>query len=149
MTETVKVYGASDDLIEVEGPPAVSDEFSGGDKQKFVGFSDGTVLSIVYADDGCWRLSRVAEGTADYAHTPAVGQDDDEYSDVVTLTGGPFTRVKVAASLKAASIGQHAKDPRYTTLMAFAAWVNDNYDEVEAPAFTDLVDEYIGQDATA
>ena len=141
--ETVKIYGASDDLIEVEGPTAVSDEFSGGDKPRFVGFSEGTVLRVVYAEDGCWRISRVAEGTAQYTHTPAVGMDDEQYSDEVTLTGGPFTRVKVAGTLKSASIAQHAKDPRYATLMEFAAWVNDNYDEVEAPAFSDLVDDFL------
>jgi hypothetical protein len=146
--ETVRVYGASDDLIEVEGPAPVSDEFSGGEKPKFVGFSDGTVLRVVYADDGCWRVTREVEGAAQYAHTPAVGADDDNYSDVATLIGGPFTRVKVAGTVKAANIGQHANDPRYATLMAFAAWINDNYDEVEAPAFTDLVDDYIAQSAT-
>ena len=85
----VKVYGSSDDLIEVEGD--VSEEFnhySGDDAEpRFLAFSDGTVLRIAYEKDGCWRSSPVAKGSAVYAHEPAIDSEGDNYSDVATLDG--------------------------------------------------------------
>lgn len=64
--QKVKVCGASDDLIEVEG--ALNEEFgasSGEDTSvSFVGFSDGTVLRVAYGEngEGFWRITRVVEG---------------------------------------------------------------------------------------
>lgn len=85
--KSVTVYGASDDLIEIEG--AISDEISPDDDEKptRLAFSDGTVLSVVYDKDGCWRVNRVAEGSAKMEKVEAQGSDTDNYSDRVTLTG--------------------------------------------------------------
>lgn len=96
----ILIYGASDDLVEVEG--AIREEFSYGDDEAehdLLAFSDGTLLSIKYANDGCWRIGRLVAGDADYQHRPAAGADEDHdgddgsssstppsYSDVVTLT---------------------------------------------------------------
>lgn len=87
---TVKVYGQSDDLIELDGD--LQDEIGcyGADDENgsLVAFSDGTVLRITYGanNEGFWRITRLVVGTAEYTHTP--GQDDvDDYSDVVTLEG--------------------------------------------------------------
>jgi hypothetical protein len=86
------VYGASDDLVEVEGD--VREEFNPkhDDKPSYLAVSDGTVLRITY--DGQWHISRVAEGAAEYAHDAATAEDGDPredgspcYSDRVTLTG--------------------------------------------------------------
>jgi len=82
---SVVIYGASDDMIEIEG--ALREEFDGGDDLAYLAFSDGTVLSVQYADDGCWRINRVATGTAIYSKTEAVESDGDDYSDRVTLSG--------------------------------------------------------------
>jgi hypothetical protein len=85
---TVTVYGASDDLVELTG--AIYDEFGcfatrGG----ILTFNEGTKLRINYGPDGtgCWRIERIAEGSASYTHTPADGEDTDNYSDRVTLRG--------------------------------------------------------------
>lgn len=84
--KTIVVYGASDDLIEIEG--AIHDEFSPSDDGPTkLAFSDGTVLSVVYDDDGCWRVNRVAEGSAKMEKVDAEGSDTENYSDRVTLTG--------------------------------------------------------------
>ncbi len=84
--KTITVYGASDDLIEIEGD--IRDEFSPTDDEVgYVACSDGTVLSIEYAKDGCWRVNRVVKGTAAYKKIEAEGSDTDNYSDRVTLTG--------------------------------------------------------------
>jgi hypothetical protein len=87
------VYGASDDLVEIEGD--IREEFNHGDGEpSYLAVSDGTVLRITY--DGQWHISRITEGAAEYAHDPATAEDgdprDDEYktpcySDRVTLTG--------------------------------------------------------------
>ena len=85
----VMIYGASDDLVEVEGD--IREEFNPpyGDDEgpSYLAFSDGTVLSIAYSEGGTrlWRINRVAEGTAKYEKQEATGPDAD-YSDHVTLT---------------------------------------------------------------
>lgn len=84
------VYGASDDLVEVDGD--VREEFNPGDGPSYLAISDGTVLRVTY--DGRWRIDRIAEGAAHYQHEAASsdeGHRDDEYgtprySDRVTLT---------------------------------------------------------------
>lgn len=81
----VNVYGASDDLIEVDGD--IEAEFSySEDESNFLVFSDGTVLSVAYDDSGMWRIGRIFAGSASFAKTEASDPDDD-YSDKVCLTG--------------------------------------------------------------
>ncbi len=82
---TVIVYGASDDLIEVEG--AIEEEFNpDGDKPSYLSFNDGTVLSVVYDDEGMWRVNRAVAGSATFAKVEA-DDPDENYSDRVTLEG--------------------------------------------------------------
>lgn len=81
----VTVYGASDDLIEVEGD--IREEFYITEyKEHILAFSDGTLLSIEYDRDGMWRIRRLAKGSATYKHTEATDADKD-YSDTVELDG--------------------------------------------------------------
>lgn len=87
------VYGASDDLVEVEGD--IREEFNQSmfedETANYLAVSDGTVLRISY--DGIWHIARVAEGAAEYAHEPATAEEGTRedgtpaYSDRVTLTG--------------------------------------------------------------
>lgn len=85
----VEICGASDDLIEIDGdiseefnPPYESDDGDMG----LLAFSDGTVLNVVYGNEGIWRLSPVHHGTAVYEITQGTDAHDD-YTDRVTLTG--------------------------------------------------------------
>lgn len=83
---TVTLCGASDDLVEVEGD--VHEEFNPADDDpSTVAFSDGTVLSIEYADDGCWRIHPLARGLNQVTITQAVSEDDDNYSDRAVVSG--------------------------------------------------------------
>lgn len=87
MPET-KIYGASDDLIELKGQ--ISEEFnhyvSGDDEENaYLAFSDGTLLNVVYDKDGIWRISRLAVGSCAYEHTP--GSVPDDTNDVAILRG--------------------------------------------------------------
>jgi hypothetical protein len=83
----IKVYGASDDLIEIEG--AIREEFymPEGDSAVLT-LSDGTALGVTYDDSGNWRFVPLARGTASLAHTNFFDRGDPEaYSDIVTLEG--------------------------------------------------------------
>jgi hypothetical protein len=83
----VTIYGASDDLIEVEGD--IREEYyarDAGDMANAVVFPDGSVVAIEYTPAGVWRigLERQGAGTT-VEHVRAPEDDDDNYSDRVTL----------------------------------------------------------------
>lgn len=85
----IKVYGAIDDLIEVEGD--IREEFGyhyseSDPTAKFLAFSDGTALKITYGlDDCCWRISVYASNPeSNVKHTPATSEDSG-YTDVVVI----------------------------------------------------------------
>jgi hypothetical protein len=80
----IKIYGASDDLIEVEGN--INEEF-GVDGGELFAFSDGTVLRVAYSQAGVWRVSPVARGSAVLTITQAPEDDDRDYTDRATLDG--------------------------------------------------------------
>ena len=82
----VTVYGASDDLIEIEGD--IREEFSwipDGDETRLLAFSDGTLLRVAYDSDGIWRLNKVAGGAAQFSKVEGDAQKDTP--DSVTLSG--------------------------------------------------------------
>ena len=84
---SVEVFGASDDLIEVEG--ALCEEFNALNLEEggLLAFSDGTLLRVIYDQDGIWRITRLAEGKAEFEKDENPPTDDERYSDRVTLTG--------------------------------------------------------------
>ena len=66
---STKVYGCSDDLIEVEGDVCgeTSPAYSSGDDEKpaLLIFSDGTILSVVYGkptNGAIWSVNLVRQG---------------------------------------------------------------------------------------
>lgn len=79
----IEVYGASDDLVEIEGD--LSEEFN--TDSLTLAFGDGTVLDVKFDRHGVWRITRSRAGSATFEKVEAVGPDDDSYSDRVTLTG--------------------------------------------------------------
>lgn len=84
---SVKVYGGSDDLVEVSGD--IDAEFN--EEEASLAFSDGTVLHCEYTNAGLWRINRAVEGQASYSKWEATDPDSKEYSDVVTLGAGDNT----------------------------------------------------------
>jgi len=87
----VKIYGASDDLIEVEGD--IRDELSAYDLDDgaAVACSDGTLLGVSY--DGRWRFTLISKGSASFDKIEATEDEGSRpdgtpaYSDVVVLDG--------------------------------------------------------------
>lgn len=83
---SITVYGASDDLIELDG--AISEEFpflDRDDRGDLVAFSDGTILRVAFSASGVWRITPVVEGVGTLTIVQAPEEDDDNYSDRATL----------------------------------------------------------------
>lgn len=81
---SVTVYGASDDLIEVEGDVEAEFTFFHADRGSLLTLSCGVVLNIDYTDDGVWRIRpEVGGGVVDIEF--AEGPDSDKYSDRATV----------------------------------------------------------------
>lgn len=81
----VTIYGASDDLVELDGD--FYEEISAYNSTTLLAFGDGTLLEVKYALEGVWRIRRVYEGTAEYENDEDPGNDENRYSDKVTLRG--------------------------------------------------------------
>lgn len=85
----IVLYGASDDLIEVESDSFPAEEFSVDcDSSIILGISDGTLLRVRYDEDGIWRFTQLMLGSANLNINVAIYDGDKgSYSDTVTLTG--------------------------------------------------------------
>lgn len=90
-----KIYGASDDLIEIEG--AINDEVSCYDATRvIIKASDGTQARITY--NGEWKISVEVEGSKYFNLIHSVGDDTihtigdavycTSYSDVLVFDEG-------------------------------------------------------------
>lgn len=83
----VVVYGASDDLIEIEGDVteefdalAISEKKDGG----LLAFSNGMIARIFYSSSGVWRIARVV---GEFTIEQAPEDDEDNYSDRAHIPG--------------------------------------------------------------
>jgi hypothetical protein len=90
----VVVTGNSDDLVTLAGD--ISDEYTPlDDKPIWLAFDDGTVLRVMYSEqgDGIWRIKVEKTGTAtvDINVCTSDGEGED-YSDIATIEGA-FTKV--------------------------------------------------------
>lgn len=89
----VKVYGASDDLVEVEGDIREEfyalGEFDNGEAKDggYLAFSNGAVFRIEYTNQGVWRITPTVAYPAGHdfrvIQTPA--DDEDNYSDILEM----------------------------------------------------------------
>jgi hypothetical protein len=90
----ITVTGHSDDIIVIRDPQNGDDEHGAYNGARHLRFSDGTVLRVEYSPKdyfGKWKMERVETGSAEYKHE-AAKDDEDDYSDVVTLVA-PGLRV--------------------------------------------------------
>lgn len=90
MTEVTTIYGASDDLIELEG--RIREEFGAYEATTRLDFDNGASLTVQYDREGIWRI----ESTCDLPGVTIVRCEDREgftdpdgpiYSDLATVTG--------------------------------------------------------------
>ena len=81
----ITIYGASDDLIEIEGD--IEEEFNWiaeDDEKRYIAVSDGTLLSVRYDQDGIWRLNRLMSGSSKFEKEE--GDIEKDTPDKVTLS---------------------------------------------------------------
>lgn len=73
MTERVKIYGESDDLIEIVNDKNF-DEIGCFDKTTTIWFSDNTIIEVKYGKDGkgIWEIKEIQGGNAPRKLTPLV-----------------------------------------------------------------------------
>jgi len=80
-----KVTGASDDLIEIEGE--LEEEFNAYNCDKgTIAFSDGTLLNVIYDNDGLWRFAPKFKGSL-YDKIEQ-GSISDDTNDIVYFKTG-------------------------------------------------------------
>ncbi len=92
-----KIYGASDDLIEIEGD--VEEEYGKINARNLsINASDGTQAKITYNDEGEWKIDLINMGNKyldlilskgeDYKHIHEDAIGCSPYSDVLVLDDG-------------------------------------------------------------
>jgi hypothetical protein len=92
------IYGASDDLIEVDG--CIREEFNfypREDESLLIGVSDGTLLRVRYDEDGIWRFTPIVVGSSSV--DIEYGKDDRAHTDRVTLTGDDLVWVVLGSQI--------------------------------------------------
>lgn len=85
---STQIYGASDDLVELEGD--LSEEFSGGEKPCLLIFSDGTVLTIKYGKEhlAVWAITLITQGKLFKRIEYCTDGDAERYSDTAHFCDG-------------------------------------------------------------
>lgn len=84
----IRIYGASDDLIEIDGD--FREEFSFySDDPGVLALSDGTLLQMQYAPgiEGVWKITPLHFGSAEVVEQTIGHEGGDIYSDTITLKG--------------------------------------------------------------
>ena len=83
----VKVYGCSDDLVEIEWSGYAEDEIGCYGRDVKIRFTDGTVIRVGYPKSGMavWFVSVEKPGTAERKLTICNDEDEFPYSDVFEI----------------------------------------------------------------
>ena len=83
----VKVYGASDDLVEIENSKYKEDEIGCYDHDVRIRFFDGTVIRVGYPKEGLaiWWIEIEKQGTAEHKLTICNDEDARIYSDIFEI----------------------------------------------------------------
>ena len=83
----VKVYGASDDLVEIENSKYKEDEIGCYDHDVRIRFLDGTFIRVGYPKDGLaiWWIEIEKQGTAEHKLTICDDEDARIYSDIFEI----------------------------------------------------------------
>ena len=83
----VKVYGVSDDLVEIENSKYKEDEIGCYDHDVRIRFFDGTVIRVGYPKDGLaiWWIEIEKQCTAENKLTICNDEDARIYSDIFEI----------------------------------------------------------------
>lgn len=83
----LKVYGCSDDLVEIEGAKYPNDEIGCFERDVKIKFTDGTEIKVGYnkPDLAIWWIRVEKRGTANQTMTSCWDEDAFPYSDILTI----------------------------------------------------------------
>ncbi len=88
---TIKIYGSSDDLVEVEGSVPGCNEFGTYNRPLYVELSTGDVFKVEYTGVGVWEVTHhVNAGVGGVTWSKinhGAGDDPEPYTDTVTASG--------------------------------------------------------------
>ncbi len=86
---TIKIYGASDDLVEVEGQVPGCNEYGSYSHPLYIELSTGDVFKVEYTDAGVWEVRpEELTGKLTQRFEPhGDGGDPEPYTDTVTVSG--------------------------------------------------------------
>jgi len=90
LTTPTELYGASDDLLELEG--GINGEHgcydTSDDEPLAVFLSDGSVLSVWYGDSGIWKITVCQKGSLFDKLDPCTDPDAERHSDTAHFRPG-------------------------------------------------------------
>lgn len=83
----LKVYGCSDDLVEIESAQYPNDEIDCFERDVKIKFTDGTEIKVGYnkPDLAIWWIRVEKRGTANQTMTSCWDEDAFPYSDILTI----------------------------------------------------------------
>lgn len=83
----IRIYGCSDDLVEIEGSNYQEDEIGCFERDVRIWFDDGTVIRIGYPKKGLgvWRIEVEQAGSAEKKIQYCNDPDADIYSDILEI----------------------------------------------------------------
>ena len=85
MNFIVRVFGYSDDLVDIEGSSYPEFEIDCFDRDVRLWFDDGTIILVSYSQDGIWKICVEKQGYAPQKLTACEDEDSDIYSDVFEI----------------------------------------------------------------
>lgn len=83
----VKIYGCSDDLVEIEGSKYYENEIGCYNAQVRIWFEDGTVILVSYGKDcgAIWEILVEKDGLSKHEVILCYDEDADIYSDIFEI----------------------------------------------------------------
>lgn len=83
----IRIYGSSDDLVEIEGSTYEEDEIGCYNQDVLIDFVDGTTIRVGYnkPDMAVWYIRIERQGAAPQALTVCEDEDNNIYSDIFEI----------------------------------------------------------------
>lgn len=83
----IRIYGASDDLVEIEGSNYQEDEIGCFDYNVRIWFKDGTVILVGYGKEyaAVWWIKVEQSGAGNWTLTECNDEDAEIYSDIFEI----------------------------------------------------------------
>ena len=100
--EPVKIYGCSDDLVEIENSVFNENEIDCYNHDVRIKFDDGTVIRIGYSKPGIgvWWIRVEEQGKANHTLTICEDEDSEIYSDIFQIESEVFSAAVIPKNVE-------------------------------------------------